>query len=82
MSETLIKPSMYLLKCSGSWVGGYNGKNSFPEVFRKKGVLKNLAKFTVKHLLQSLLFNEVADLRPILRTSVLENSFRRLLLYF
>ena len=52
---------MYLLKCSGSWVGGYNGKNSFPEVFRKKGVLKNLAKFTVKHLPQSLLFNKVAE---------------------
>ena len=31
-----------------------------PEMFYKKGVLKNFAKFTGKHLCQSLLFNEVA----------------------
>ena len=30
----------------------------------KKGVLKNFAKFTRKHLRQSLLFNKVAGLRP------------------
>ena len=30
----------------------------------KKGVLKNFAKFTRKHLCQSLFFNKVADLRP------------------
>ena len=30
----------------------------------KKGVLKNLAKFTGKHLCQSLFFNKVAGLRP------------------
>ena len=29
------------------------------KVFRKKGVLKNLAKFTGKHLCQSLFFNKV-----------------------
>ena len=29
-------------------------------VFCKKGVLRNLAKFTRKHLCQSLLFNKVA----------------------
>ena len=34
------------------------------EVLRKKGVLRNFAKFTGKHLCQSLFFNKVADLRP------------------
>ena len=42
------------------------------EVFRsshqrcsmKKGVLRNLTKFTGKHLCQSLFFNKVTDLRP------------------
>ena len=33
-----------------------------PEVFCKKGVLRNFAKFTGKHLRQSLFFNKVADL--------------------
>ena len=33
-------------------------------VFYKKGVLKNFAKFTRKHLCQSLSFNKVAGLRP------------------
>ena len=31
-----------------------------PEVFYKKGVLKNFTKFTGKHLCQSLFFNKVA----------------------
>ena len=30
----------------------------------KKGILKNFAKFTGKHLCQSLFFTKVADLRP------------------
>ena len=34
------------------------------EVFCKKAVLKNFAKFTRKHLCQSLLFNKVAGLSP------------------
>ena len=33
------------------------------EVFCKKGVLKNFAKFTPKRLCQSLFFNKVAGLR-------------------
>ena len=32
--------------------------------FVKIGVLRNIAKFTVKHLCQSLFFNKVADPRP------------------
>ena len=35
-----------------------------PEVFYKKGDLKNFAKFTEKHLGRSLFFNKIADLRP------------------
>ena len=31
----------------------------------RKGLLRNLAKFTVKHLFQSLFLNKVADLRPV-----------------
>ena len=37
--------------------------SSHPEVFCKKGVLRNFTKFTGKHLCQSLFFNKVADLR-------------------
>ena len=35
-----------------------------PEVFYKKGVPKNFAKFTGKHLCCSLFFNKVAGLKP------------------
>ena len=35
-----------------------------PEVFCQ-GVLRNVAKFTGKHLCQSLFLNEVAGLRPV-----------------
>ena len=37
-------------------------RSTRPEVFCKKGVLKNFAKFTGKHLSQSLFFNNVAGL--------------------
>ena len=36
-----------------------------PEVFCKKGVLRNFAKFTAKHLCQSLFFNKVAGLAHV-----------------
>ena len=35
-----------------------------PEVFCKKGFLWNFAKFTRKHLCQSLFINKIAGLRP------------------
>ena len=41
----------------------------------KKGVLRNFARFTGKHLRQSLLFNKVAGLSPFL-----QNTSGRLLL--
>ena len=37
-------------------------RSSGPEVFCTKGVLKNFAKCTGKHLCQSLFFNKVAGL--------------------
>ena len=40
-------------------------RSSHPEVFCKKGVLSNFAKFTGKHLFQCFFFNEVAGLRPV-----------------
>ena len=36
-----------------------------PEVFCKKGVLRNFAKFTGKHLCQSLFFNKVSGLEVL-----------------
>ena len=42
----------------------WNCGSSRPEVFCKKGVLRNFTKFTGKHVYQSLFFNKVAGLRP------------------
>ena len=39
-------------------------RNSRPEVFCKKGVLRNFVKFTGKQLCQSLFFNKVVGPRP------------------
>ena len=39
-------------------------RSNRPEVLRKKGVLRNLRKFTGKHLCQSLSFNKLAGLIP------------------
>ena len=67
-----------------------------PEVFRKKSVLSNSAKFTEKHLCQSLFLNKVAGFNlwkerlchryfnvnfvKFLRTPFLQNTCGRLLL--
>ena len=37
--------------------------SNLPEVFCKKGFFRNIAKFTGKHLRQSLFFNKVAGIR-------------------
>ena len=42
----------------------YSYRSSRPELFCKKVVLRNFAKFTGKHLCQSLFFNKVSGLRP------------------
>ena len=41
----------------------FKGRSSRPEVFCKKGVLRNFAKFTGEHLCQSLFFNQDAGVR-------------------
>ena len=43
-------------------------RSSLQEVFYKEGVLRSFAKFTRKHLCQSLFFNKVAGLAKFLRT--------------
>ena len=47
------------------------------EVFYKKGVIRNFAKFTGKHLCQRVLFDKVAGLRtaPLLKRTVRHRSF-------
>ena len=52
-------------------------RDSRPEVFYKKGVLRSFAKFTGKHLCQSLFFNKVAGLTPatLLRKRLLRRCF-------
>ena len=75
LSENLIQfnPS----KCKSIKISAFNrtnkdvwlekrtaiGRSSRPEVFCKKVVLRNFAKFTGKHLCQSIFFNKVAGLR-------------------
>ena len=83
------------LSVFGHFVGlalkGLKPRSSRPEVFCKKGVLRNFAKFTRKHLCQGLFFNKVASLRlwhkcfPVnfakfLRTPFLTEHLRWLLL--
>ena len=57
-SLRLLNLKIYLTKVEKR-VDGSN----LPEVFCKKGVLRNFAKFTGKRLYQSLFFNKVAGLR-------------------
>ena len=40
-------------------------RSSRPDVFCKKGILKNVVKFTEKHLCHSLFFIKVAGPRPV-----------------
>ena len=40
-------------------------RNIRPEMFCKKGVLRNFAKYTGKHLCHGLFFNKVAGVRPV-----------------
>ena len=56
---------------SSRWGEGGRGRG----VLCKKGILKNFAKFTGKHLCQSLFFNKVAGLRPA--TLLKERLWRR-----
>ena len=69
------------------WSLYFSSRSSRPEVFCKKGVLRNFTKFTEKHLCQSLFFNKDAGCRcfPVnfakfLRTSFFIEQIWRLLL--
>ena len=42
---------------------GFKYKSSRPDVFCKRGVLRNFTKFTGKHLCQGLYFNKSAGLK-------------------
>ena len=55
-------------------------KNSCPEVFCKKRVLRNFTDFTGKHLCQSLFFNKVAGLGPVRRGTHLRFNAMRVLI--
>ena len=46
----------------GDWVQDTTFRSGRPEVFCKKGVLRNFVKLTGKHLCQSLFCNKVAGL--------------------
>ena len=54
----------FTMQASFYMMGILTFRSSRPEVFYKKGVLRNFAKFTGKHLCQSLFFNKVAGPRP------------------
>ena len=51
-------------------------RSSRPEVFCKKGVVRNLTKFTGKHLCQSLFFNKVAGLRQKTKIFCKKNMYK------
>ena len=51
-------------------------RSSRPEVFCKKGVLRNFTKFTGKHLYQSLFFNKVAGLRKISYQKIIKMTYQ------
>ena len=46
-----------------------------------KGVLRNLAKFTGKHLRQSLFFDKVAGLKPALMTIFKTDAFKNFAIF-
>ena len=46
-----------------------------PEVFHKKGVLRNFTKFTGKHLCQSLFFNKVAGPATLFKKRLCHSFF-------
>ena len=50
-------------------------RDSRPEVFYKKGVLRNFTKLTVKHLCQSLFFNKAAGPATLLKKRLWRRCF-------
>ena len=58
----IVIRTLWTLNC---WLCSFFFRKSHAEVFCKKSVLRNLARFTGKHLRQILFFNKVAGLRPV-----------------
>ena len=56
-----VKRSHLEIRCE---IKMWSARSSRPDVFCEKGVLRNFAKFTGKHLCHSLFFNKVAGTRP------------------
>ena len=65
LPQSIFQNQMFLKSCgrNSQSLNAIKHRNSCPEVFYKKGVLRNFAKFTGKHLCQSLFFNKTAGLR-------------------
>ena len=62
--KMLILSNELLLICNSTNFARWN-RSSRPDVFCKKVALRNFAKFTGKHLCQSLFFDKVAGLRTV-----------------
>ena len=79
---------LYTYMCKCYVMQSFDFRSSRPEVLCKIIVLKNFAKYTRKHLCQSLFFNNVAGLRrfPVnfakLRTLFFIEQLRQLLPWF
>ena len=69
--DTLSPESIF---CSSS-VSSFKLRSSRPEVFCKKGVLRNFAKFTGKHLCQGLFLNKVAGVHSFIKKETLAQVF-------
>ena len=66
LPQSIFEQQMFLKRCgrNSQSLNAIKHRSIRPEVFCKKGVLRNFAKFARKHLCQSLFFNKVAGLRP------------------
>ena len=66
----------FFLKLVGTIVGNMQRiRSSRPEVLCKKGVLRNFAKCTRKHLCQSLFFNKAQACNFIKKDEISKNTF-------
>ena len=59
LTSNTMKVSVFLIRIIQLYQK-YISRSTRPDIFCKKGVLRNFTKFTVKHLCLSLFFNKVA----------------------
>ena len=79
----MLLRELFLISCSHSLMDHkriMNYKTSRLEVFSRKGVLRNFAKFTGKYLCQSLFFYKAAGLRHLFLTEHLRWLLQELIL--